>query len=456
MTAYYNEHDPHAAAWLRNLIAAGLIAPGVVDERDIRDVLPSELRGYTQCHFFAGIGVWSYALRQAGWPDDRPVWTGSCPCQPFSTSGRGGGFTDERHLWPHWHHLIRECHPRVVFGEQVASADGLAWLDLVSADMEGEGYAFWPVDMCAAGVTVDWEASQAGEWLRRAIRDCADPRVEPLLRDFADWARGNIGEGLEHIRQRLFFVGVADTSVQQLDGCRIGGERGWPEHSDRISSSRLADDGCVADERLGRSGAPHAAVGATAGEAQQRQRGGPADRSGVSLGRLDHHHHQGSQGHAGNGGDIGRGEGAARSASAAGVSDGLANGSGERWSWRQGVSDGGFNVGQNAGRDEGGDGSIRVNEVGIQRERTSAPHSFRRDSDWLFSRDGKWRPVESGTFPLAHDAPARVGRLRAYGNAIVAEVAITFIETYLDHERDLADADLRSLTPVDDFAELLA
>ena len=65
MTAFYNEIDPYAAAWLRNLIAAGHIAPGVVDERSIEDINPEELLGYTQCHFFSGIGVWSYALRRA-------------------------------------------------------------------------------------------------------------------------------------------------------------------------------------------------------------------------------------------------------------------------------------------------------------------------------------------------------------------------------------------------------
>ena len=138
---YYNEMDPHAAAWLRELIAAGLIAPGVVDERSIRDVSPDDVVGFTQCHLFAGIGTWSYALRQAGWPDDRPVWTGSCPCQPFSVAGRRLGTSDDRHLWPEMYRLIRECRPDVVFGEQVAGRGGLAWLDLVAADLEDAGYA---------------------------------------------------------------------------------------------------------------------------------------------------------------------------------------------------------------------------------------------------------------------------------------------------------------------------
>ncbi|MBH2008351.1 MAG: DNA cytosine methyltransferase [Xanthomonadaceae bacterium] len=152
MAAYYNEINAHHAQWLRNLIADGHIAPGVVDERSIEDVRPDDLVGFTQCHFFAGVGGWSIALRMAGWPDNRPAWSGSCPCQPFSQTGEGLGFADERHLWPGFHWLIQERKPTVVFGEQVAGKDTDPWIDLVCADMEGLGYAFGAVPLPAAGV----------------------------------------------------------------------------------------------------------------------------------------------------------------------------------------------------------------------------------------------------------------------------------------------------------------
>jgi len=150
--AYFNEIDPYAAQWLRNLIAAGHIAPGDVDERSIVDVHPDDLKGYAQCHFFAGIGGWSVALRLAGWPDDRPVWTGSCPCQPFSGAGKRTGFSDDRHLWPVWRDLIRECSPPVVFGEQVEGPAARDWLDRVHADLEASGYAFGAAVLPAASI----------------------------------------------------------------------------------------------------------------------------------------------------------------------------------------------------------------------------------------------------------------------------------------------------------------
>src|SRR6185437_15461273 len=192
--AYYNEIDPFAAQWLRSLIANHLIADGDVDERSIRDVSPEDIDDYTQCHFFAGIGVWSYALRCAGWPDDRKVWTGSCPCQPFSTAGKRGGFEDERHLWPEWFRLIRESKPDVIFGEQVASKDGLSWFDLVSTDLEGEGYAVGACDMCAAGF------------------------------------------GAPHIRQRLYFV-AHDSRSRRRKECSEFGRLASGDRTERITAA---------------------------------------------------------------------------------------------------------------------------------------------------------------------------------------------------------------------------
>jgi len=150
--AYYNEIDKYCCQWLRNLIDAGHILAGDVDERDIKDVAPDDLKGYGQLHFFAGVGGWAYAARLAGWPDDKPMWTGSCPCQPFSLAGKRKGNEDERHLWPEFARLIRECKPSIVFGEQVAGSDGRKWLNGVRLDLEEMGYAVGAADLCAASV----------------------------------------------------------------------------------------------------------------------------------------------------------------------------------------------------------------------------------------------------------------------------------------------------------------
>jgi len=148
----YNEIDPYAAQWLRGLINAGEIPPGDVNETPIENLNADDLIRYTQCHFFAGIGGWPLALRLAEWPDDEPVWTGSCPCQPFSVAGKGLGEDDPRHLWPAFRKLIAQCRPNVVFGEQVAGAAGLRWLSGVQADVEEDSYRLGFAELCAAGV----------------------------------------------------------------------------------------------------------------------------------------------------------------------------------------------------------------------------------------------------------------------------------------------------------------
>ncbi|MCH6205250.1 DNA cytosine methyltransferase [Brucella ciceri] len=381
MTAYYNEFDPKAAAWLRELIKAGHIAPGDVDERSIVDIRPSDLIGYTQCHFFAGIGVWSYALRRAGWPDDRPVWTGSCPCQPFSAAGKGAGFTDERHLWPHFHWLIENCRPPVVFGEQVASKDGLGWLDLVQADLEGSGYASGAVDTCAAGF------------------------------------------GAPHIRQRLYWVAHSDKSGSQ-------GRCGVPERTaERAVGSSGLVDGLADSAGVGRIGRWAGGEGHKPGEIERSERlcyaGGLAhdndDRriATPSAGFHNSEHH----------------------AEPCGGSSGLANADGrnpiaerqQRGGEQRFLAEDGspLREGCEGARSElgglahpelqqrpgsapgdyekGGRHEEPAEIAGLRGHRGSSPtNGFWRDVDWLFCRDRKWRPVEPGTFPLAHGVAKRM------------------------------------------------
>lgn len=196
MRAFYNEIDPYAAQWLENLIQAGHINEGFVETRSIEDLRPSHIEGYTQAHFFAGIGGWSYALRLAGWPDQEEVWTGSTPCQPWSQAGRGKGKEDKRHLWPAWFKLIKKCRPRVIFSEQVASPDGLGWFDTVHADLEREGYAVGAADTCAAS--------------------CGAP----------------------HIRQRLYFVAVASSQRREGERMEPGARRAHETESQAARSSK--------------------------------------------------------------------------------------------------------------------------------------------------------------------------------------------------------------------------
>lgn len=254
--ALYNEIDEYAAEWLENLIRLGVIAPGIVDRRSIEDLRGDDLRQFRQCHFFAGIGVWSYALRCAGVPDDAPLWTGSCPCQPFSAAGKGTGVDDERHLWPAWQHLIRQERPPRIYGEQVASKDGLGWLDLVLADMEAEDYSIWAVDTCSAG--------SGAPHIRQRLRFCADD-----LR----FASG----GLEHTRlyrPQGRILGWSDAEWGTLD--RSSGRDG---SVDRMADmQRIRHEGLLREsgERLDRGG--------------YEERSQPRSESGITSGGMGESH----------------------------------------------------------------------------------------------------------------------------------------------------------------------
>ncbi len=143
----FNEIDPFLGQWLKNLWPNSF-----VNVQDIRCIGAKILKRYKRVHLFAGIGGWEYAFMLAGWPKNRPVWSGSCPCQPFSCAGKKKGVNDERHLWPEFYRLIKECKPSTVFGEQVASKLGREWLSGVRSDMESLGYAFGAADLPTACV----------------------------------------------------------------------------------------------------------------------------------------------------------------------------------------------------------------------------------------------------------------------------------------------------------------
>lgn len=245
MAAYYNETDPFAAAWLRELIKVGQIAPGEVDTRSIEDVVPTDLAGFTQCHFFAGIAGWSYALRLAGWSDDRPVWTGSCPCQPFSAAGQGKGFADERHLWPAFFHLISQCLPLTIFGEQVASKDGLAWLDLVQADLEGADYSCGAVDTCAAGF--------GAPHIRQRLYWVAESQRERERRITANRSGEKAAaQGRREENARPHEVGNGSTAYR-MDDSEHGRRKAWIKERQGANPALPSGEACGLDnrERLG-------------------------------------------------------------------------------------------------------------------------------------------------------------------------------------------------------------
>lgn len=308
---YYNEWDPQAAAWLRELIENKLIPEGVVDERSITEVQAKDLKGFTQCHFFAGIGGWPLALQIAGIPAAQRLWTGSPPCQPFSVAGAGKGKDDPRHLAPPFLNLIADCRPALLFGEQVAAAVTKDfWVDSLLFELEEEGYT--------SGFSV--------------LPAC--------------------GVGAPHKRDRLFFG--AHNLAESLRAKR---------HGERLHGL---------------------------GESNQAQR----SRTAAELTRC-------------------------------GDSGGLAQPNREQQRPQRGARERVNNV--PSGREQG-----PTTLAGLCGDNTTDPHNgFWSEADWLGCRDGKFRPVEPGTFPLANGISTRVGRLRGYGNAIVPQVAAEFIKAFM-------------------------
>ena len=402
MTAYYNEFDPKAAAWLRQLIANGDIATGYVDERSVLDVKAKDLAGYTQHHFFAGIGVWSYALRNAGWSDDRPVCTASLPCQPFSAAGNQKGKEDERHLLPYFLELVKECGFNVIIGEQVESAIRHGWLDDLQTTMEAENYT---VGHCVLGAhsvnaahqrqRLYWVAEQVcvgnsiNTGLEGGLRGRTDPQRENIDghagRVRADSGEANsAGSGREQ--------GVQPVSNSEPERTRCHSERGGMGDSEH--------DGHPSPEKPRGNEAPILSCAEGSNSTGELERASPP----ASL--------------------PSKPSGVGNSCSAACERDSRGvSGSEEKVR----CEDGHFN----------GDMSFGLADAS--------------EIEWLYCRDEKYRPIKSGIKPLVDKlargvvyrggpidanatALARTIRLKGYGNAIQADTATAFISAYMEAE----------------------
>lgn len=212
--------------------------------------------------------AWPPALRLAGWPDDRAVWTGSCPCQPFSNAGKRRGTADERHLWPDWFRLIRERRPVAVFGEQVDSAIRAGWLDGVFADLEGEGYACGAAVLGAHSVGAPhirqrlwWVADSDG-------RLAGNHRIQRGGEHGQQPQDGGAGDGLEHTTSDGRQQGRAESIGRSIaSGCstgRLGDTTSHDQRRDsmpgidreRFAAGRPSGPGTHTPERLGDSEQP--------------------------------------------------------------------------------------------------------------------------------------------------------------------------------------------------------
>jgi DNA (cytosine-5)-methyltransferase 1 len=391
LRAYYNEIDPFAVAVLKRRIADGSLPPGDVDDRDIRTVQAADLRGYAQVHLFAGIGGFGLAVRLAGWPDDRPLWTGGYPCQPFSVAGVRRGMSDDRYLWPECARLLGalEERPAWCLFENVDGHRDLG-LDRTLFDLEALGYAgrpFW-IPACAVGAPHDrmrvWIVAKGLDDATGAR--CAGPgRSEAVAEVWRETWRGEpAGRGGDGR------IAVADAE----------GER---KHRS-ANAARTA----------GRSGAENARVV-----------GALADAPGL-LGRAVV-------------GDEPDGDVSGGTGELADAGDGQLSKPQRRAQRRDGARSTGSPVGElvNSTRDGWGEGWA---EPGVWGGRSTTACASGADSDpwghavWVECADGKLRRTEPGLGLLAHGISERVARLRALGNAIVPQVAAQILSAIIASE----------------------
>lgn len=388
MKTYYNEFDKKKCATLSQLMKDGHISKGDIDDRPIQQVRPEDLQGYTRAHFFAGIGLWDYALQLAGW-EDQPVWTGSCPCQPFSTAGRQKGKTDDRHLWPEWERLIKECKPPVIFGEQVNGAITKGWLDDVYQGLEAQSYSVGTLVLPASSVGAPHRRERL--WF---VADSGRQSERNEINGFS-------GEWLDGETQRK----RPEKGNGFTDGCPLGDsksiERRIPirERQEKNIKSAGASSPLGDTELYGRSTKQKL----RSDEVPSNQRG--AEGSDIS----------------------GQSSGTSRPSNVRSVSRGNDR---EREDTR--------NVADTKCKRQQGQGKLQRS---VYPEENSQGQTDRAYSDssrhwengiWIDCPDGKQRLVEPSIPLLVNGDSERMGLIHAAGDAIVPQLAAEFIRAYRD------------------------
>ena len=380
-------------------------------------------------------------------------------CPPFSTAGKkkacprcGGespvpcvrrtGFficcfcehawlADKRHLWPEVWRLVRECRPATIFGEQVGGADGRVWFAGVRATLELLGYRVGAADLAAGSVSAPhirqrlfWVAvADGGESRNGRIQRRRKQRQQPqddgtargVFHPASNGRRQGRSESDGRDAESIGDAGgMGDNGGKRCEGCEV--QLRQPEHGGETvldQSSPVGTSGtCSACPSARWTETPRSVDGA--GDSQT----GTRSRSEADVAVLEDQVHGDGPGWMGDPIQPGR-EG--RGAGVRGES--VDGGSGEP------VAPAG-----DAGR------------------------NFWADSLFIPCRDGQWRrvpaqseiqslapgispavggsglAVDPSRYPLTQEKEGRVILLRGAGNSIVPEVAAAFIRAFLDTE----------------------
>lgn len=390
--------------------------------------------------------MWSIAARMAGWPDRRPLWTASCPCQPWSAAGQQLGVDDPRHLWPHLFRILSAYRRAgyavpVIVGEQVAGAAGYHWFDGVRTDLAREEIAARTVDIPACAVDAPhqrnrlyWAAVSRPEqrFISGAVALAQEQRRWTGLRE-SDAERHRIVDANGYGRNGLL------AHPEGQCGGRDLAQRG-PEG--RTADGFADEDGAMVDaEGIGR-GEGRAQTGIFGGRAaspgadlRERGQGPVGDAIGagfqglggdVDRGRADRRRPDGDSGD----GEVPAAHRSIASPDGGGRGQDVADTLGGGWSR--------FGESQHSGI-EGASGGIPLGRS-VDRLKHGPNGSWWADGEWIVCHDGKARRAKPGIRMLVNGMAGRIDLWRLAGNSIIPILAAEVIGAILDAEEDIANS----------------